>query len=149
MYINFINIISGENMISNSLYNDFFKTTLSTDHSSIMNEERVRQIQQIRNESLKNENKLLHQKRIYYGLGDIEEKEYEENRENMSTPPGFSLKIRFVIAVFMLTFFVLMDLTGKPLGKIKIETIKESISLDYESFIVSYIQNNFPGDILN
>ena len=136
-------------MISNSMYNDFFKTTLSTDHSSIMNEERVRQIQQIRNESLNNENKLLHHKRIYYGLGDIEEKEYDENRENMSTPPGLSLKIRFVIAVFMLTFFVLMDLTGKPLGKIKIETIKESISLDYESFIVSYIQNNFPGDILN
>lgn len=129
-------------MISNSIYNDFFHTKQSDDELNSKKEYRIQQIQQIRNDSQKNENAMLQYNKFFYGVENTPSENDFQCSSDQKVSTLFSFRIRFVIAVFLLTFLVLMDITQKPFGNITIETIKASISMDYESLIVSRLQNS-------
>lgn len=138
-------------MISETLYDDYF-TGSNLSKNREMTERKLQLIEQVRNENRRNEYKLSCAKQMIYGkkqkqqfTEDASYKQmYDLNTDEMERKEKhFSLKLRFVCAVFLLTFLVLMDITGKPLGNISATTIKESISLDYETMLVSKLQHVF------
>lgn len=135
-------------MISESIYDDYFGGNNASKNRE-MTERKLQLIEQVRNENQKNEYKLSRHRQAIYGKSSKNVLAYDNDYSSTYNPEGigfekndklFSIKMRFVCAVFLLTFMVLMDITGKTVGNISTKTIKESISMDYETLIVSRLQ---------
>lgn len=117
--------------------------------SNITMDKRLELIQQIRTQNHQNQYDMISREQLLYGKScsrntyDTDTNRYNDMTEGIEADqqPVSSFKIRLLVAVTLLLFGIVLDSSGKSLGKISLKDISEILAVDYEARIEEQLQD--------
>lgn len=117
--------------------------------SNITMDKRLELIQQIRTQNHQNQYDMISREQLLYGKScsrntyDTDTNRYNDMTEGIEADqqPVSSFKIRLLVAVTLLLFGIVLDSSGKSLGKLSLKDISEILAVDYEARIEEQLQD--------